>query len=177
MRDSVIGLIATFLIIGGDIIGWVAIAVMVFCIHSAVVCARCSKKRNKIGTRKEAVLKTDSLFSGSVVGHAILQHHNGHGIVPVISIHGHVVFGDDDGRSPIAVERVFSQFIKDLHKLRKDCRSAKLGNNRCISSGSGKEPWYPCPTMPISVCGFTINNLHSRLRCAVLSDSRRSPSK
>lgn len=62
MRDSVIGLIATFLIIGGDIIGWVAIVVMVFCIHSAVVCARCSKKRNKIGTRKEAVLKTDSLF-------------------------------------------------------------------------------------------------------------------
>ena len=43
MRDSVIGLIATFLIIGGDIISWVAMAVMAFCIHSAVVCARCSK--------------------------------------------------------------------------------------------------------------------------------------
>lgn len=55
--------------------------------------------------------------------------------------------------------------------------SAKLGNNCCTSSGSGKGPWYPCPTMPISGYGSTINNLHSRLRCAVLSDSRRSPSR
>ena len=55
--------------------------------------------------------------------------------------------------------------------------SAKLGNNCCTSSGSGKGPWYPCPTMPISGYGSTINNLRSRLRCAVLSDSRRSPSR
>ena len=34
--------------------------------------------------------------------------------------------------------------------------SAKLGNNRCTSSGSGKGPWYPCPTMPISGYGSTI---------------------
>ena len=54
--------------------------------------------------------------------------------------------------------------------------SAKLGNNRCTSSGGGGL-WYPCPTMPISGYGSTINNLRSRLRCAVLSDSRRSPSK
>lgn len=40
MRDSVIGLIATFLITSGDIISWVAMAVMAFCIHSAVVCER-----------------------------------------------------------------------------------------------------------------------------------------
>ena len=53
--------------------------------------------------------------------------------------------------------------------------SAKLGNNRCTSRG--KEPWYPCPTMPISGYGSTINNLRSRLRCAVLSDSGRSPSR
>ena len=45
--------------------------------------------------------------------------------------------------------------------------SAKLGNNCCTSSGSGNGPWYPCPTMPISGYGSTINNLRSRLRCAV----------
>ena len=41
----------------------------------------------------------------------------------------------------------------------------------------GGRPWYPCPTMPISGYGSTINNLRSRLRCAVLSDSGRSPSR
>ena len=40
MRDSVLGLIATFLIMGGGIIGWVAMLVMAFCIYSAVVCER-----------------------------------------------------------------------------------------------------------------------------------------
>lgn len=40
MRDSVIGLIATFLIMGGGIIGWVAMLVMAFCIYSAVVYER-----------------------------------------------------------------------------------------------------------------------------------------
>lgn len=40
MRDSVLGLIATFLIMGGGIIGWIAMLVMAFCIYSAVVCER-----------------------------------------------------------------------------------------------------------------------------------------
>ena len=45
MRDSVIGLIATFLLMGGGIIGWIAMAIMAFSIYSAVVYER---KRNEV---------------------------------------------------------------------------------------------------------------------------------
>ena len=50
MRDSVIGLIATFLIIGGDIIGWVATLVMIFCVYSAVVYERKRKEVARLQT-------------------------------------------------------------------------------------------------------------------------------
>lgn len=53
MRDSVIGLIATFLIMGGGIIGWIAMAVMAFCIYSAVVCERKRREVERLRTLLE----------------------------------------------------------------------------------------------------------------------------
>lgn len=53
MRNAIIGLIATFLIMGGGIIGWVATLVMIFCVYSAVVYER---KRKEV-TRLQTILE------------------------------------------------------------------------------------------------------------------------
>lgn len=70
MRDSVIGLIATFLIMGGGIIGWVAMLVMAFCIYSAVVyerkCNEVVRLRTMLENCNKAVIIEEGMDSTSI---------------------------------------------------------------------------------------------------------------